>query len=206
MPIPSHRTRDYQERATERGKCTITAQDQTSRPTVLFTADTHFGHGGALGLFRRPFASVAEMDEALVARWNAAVRPEDTVWHLGDFAVRPRASRAAAMLDCLHGIKHLIAGNTDGPNVRGLAGWASVAPYAELELEGRRLVLCHYPLRAWNGSWRGSINLHGHSHGRLAPLPRQVDVGVDAWDFRPVSLAEILGRSRRRGRRPPAPA
>jgi FAD/FMN-containing dehydrogenase len=33
---------------------------------VLFTADTHFGHGGALGLFARPFPSVAAMDEALM--------------------------------------------------------------------------------------------------------------------------------------------
>jgi calcineurin-like phosphoesterase family protein len=39
---------------------------------------------------------------------------------------------------------------------------------------------------------RGWINLHGHSHGRLKPLPRQADAGVDAWDFRPVTLAEIL--------------
>jgi len=39
---------------------------------------------------------------------------------------------------------------------------------------------------------KGSINLHGHSHGRLKPLPRQFDVGVDAWDFRPASLVDIL--------------
>jgi calcineurin-like phosphoesterase family protein len=41
---------------------------------------------------------------------------------------------------------------------------------------------------------KGSVNLHGHSHGRLKPLPRQFDVGVDVWDFRPVSLADILAR------------
>jgi calcineurin-like phosphoesterase family protein len=39
---------------------------------------------------------------------------------------------------------------------------------------------------------KGSINLHGHSHGRLKPLPRQFDVGVDVWDFRPVRLADIM--------------
>ena len=38
---------------------------------ILFTADTHFGHGGALGLFRRPFPSVAAMDAALIEGWNA---------------------------------------------------------------------------------------------------------------------------------------
>jgi calcineurin-like phosphoesterase family protein len=48
---------------------------------------------------------------------------------------------------------------------------------------------------------RGALNLHGHSHGRLAPLPRQVDVGVDVFDFRPVTLAGIREHLRRRGRR-----
>ena len=43
--------------------------------------------------------------------------------------------------------------------------------YAEIEQDGRRLTLCHYPLRSWNGMGRGAIDLHGHSHGRLAPLP-----------------------------------
>ena len=47
---------------------------------------------------------------------------------------------------------------------------------------------------------QGWLNLHGHSHGRLQPLPRQVDVGVDGWDFRPVTLAGILARPRRRAR------
>jgi calcineurin-like phosphoesterase family protein len=62
-------------------------------------------------------------------------------------------------------------------------------------------VLCHYPLRSWHRMGRGALNLHGHSHGRLAPLPRQVDVGVDVFDFRPVTLAAIREHLRRRGRR-----
>jgi calcineurin-like phosphoesterase family protein len=156
-----------------------------------------------LGLFRRPFRSVAAMDEALVERWNAAVAPDDTVWHLGDFAVRLPAARAAALLGHLHGTKHLVAGNIDGRATRALPGWASVRDYAELDLAGRRFVLCHYPLRTWNGQHRGSVDLHGHSHGRLKPLPRQVDVGVDAWDFRPIGPDEILAKVLRpRGRRP----
>jgi calcineurin-like phosphoesterase family protein len=51
---------------------------------------------------------------------------------------------------------------------------------------------------------RGWLNLHGHSHGRLAPLPRQVDVGVDAWDFRPVTLAQIMTARRPRTRSAPS--
>ena len=133
------------------------------------------------------------MDEALAARWNGVVGPQDTVWHLGDFAVRVRPDRAAALLDALNGIKHLIGGNNDPPAIRALSGWASVRDYAEIEVDGRSLVLCHYPLRAWNGQHRGSLQLHGHSHGRLKPLPRQFDVGVDAREFRPVTLAELIG-------------
>jgi calcineurin-like phosphoesterase family protein len=142
------------------------------------------------------------MDEALVERWNATVAAGDTIWHLGDFGVRLAASRAAALLARLHGTKHLIAGNNDPPAVRALAGWAGVRDLAELVVDGRRLVLCHYPLRAWNGQHRGALNLHGHSHGRLKPLPRQIDVGVDAWDFRPIGLADILSRIGRSKARP----
>jgi len=133
------------------------------------------------------------MDEALAARWNEVVGEEDVVWHLGDFAIRVRPERAASILDGLHGAKHLIGGNNDPPAIRALTGWVSVRDYAEIEVEGRQLVLCHYPLRAWNGQHRGSLQLHGHSHGRLKPLPRQFDVGVDARGFRPATLGELTG-------------
>ena len=56
------------------------------------------------------------------------------------------------------------------------------------------------------GTWaEASINLHGHSHGRLKPLPRQFDVGVDVWDFRPVRLADIVGGTGPRSRRSAVP-
>ncbi len=162
--------------------------------TVFFTADTHFGHGGALGLYRRPFASVAEMDAAMLASWQATVGPDDEVWHLGDFAVGRRVD-GAGLLAALPGRKHLITGNNDPATVTDLPGWASVQAYAELVLDGTKLVLCHYAFRTWRDMGRGAWNLHGHSHGRLKPLPRQVDVGVDAWQFRPIPLADITARA-----------
>ncbi len=165
--------------------------------TVFFTSDTHFGHAGALALYRRPFASVAEMDAAMLERWNARVGPEDQVWHLGDFALRRSAAEMEALLARLHGRKHLVTGNNDGPATTALRGWSSVQPYAELMLDGTGLVLCHYAFRSWRNSTRGWLNLHGHSHGRLKPLPRQFDVGVDAREFRPVTLAELTAPGRR---------
>ena len=156
--------------------------------TVFFTSDTHFGDHRVLNLYPRPFQTVAEMDAALIERWNAVVRAEDEVWHLGDFARTARY--AAELLARLNGRKHLLIGNND-PGAAAEQGWESLSAYRELELEGRWLVLCHYPFRSWNGMHRGAVNLHGHSHGRLKPLPRQIDVGVDVHGFRPVSLSEL---------------
>jgi calcineurin-like phosphoesterase family protein len=167
---------------------------------VFFTADTHFGHGGALGLFRRPFASVQEMDDAMISRWNESVGPADEVWHLGDFAVRRSAAEMARIVASLHGRVHLIAGNNDGPKTLALRDFASVRDYLELEIEGVHLVLCHYPFRSWNRMARGAVNLHGHSHGRLKPVPRQLDVGVDVWDFRPIPLETVLAACAPRSR------
>ncbi len=165
--------------------------------TVYFTSDTHFGDAPRLRVDKRPFASVGEMDRAIVERWNETVSADDDVWHLGDFAFGPPPARIAELLTALKGRKHLIIGNNDGPATIELPGWASVQHYAEMTVEGKRLVLCHYPFRTWNKMGQGVIDLHGHSHGRLTPAPRQYDVGVDVWDFRPVTLAAILGRRRR---------
>jgi calcineurin-like phosphoesterase family protein len=149
---------------------------------VFFTADTHFGHPGALSLYRRPFASVAEMNAVMIARWNETVTPEDEVWHL---------------LRRLNGRKHLVTGNNDPPEIAALPEWSSVCPYVEITVDGRRLVLCHYAFRTWNGMAKGALNLHGHSHGRLKPLPHQVDVGVDVWDFKPLGVHRLAAPRRR---------
>src|SRR5262245_66437132 len=69
---------------------------------------------------------------------------------------------------------------------------------AELDIDGHRLVLCHYPFRSWNKMGKGVIDLHGHSHGKLKELPRQYDVGVDVFAYRPVTLETILRSEERR--------
>ena len=158
---------------------------------VFFTSDTHFGDHRTLNIHKRPFASVAEMDEALVRGWNEVVSEADEVWHLGDFA--RRLADVTGLLAGLNGRKHLIRGNNDPAGIEQAEGWESVADYRELELDGRRLILCHYPFRSWNGQHKRALDLHGHSHGKLKPLPRQYDVGVDARGFRPVTLDQLLG-------------
>lgn len=161
---------------------------------VYFTSDTHFGDHRTLNIRGgRPFDSVAEMDAAMAANWNALVGAEDEVWHLGDFA--RSFAIAERVLPQLNGHKHLIRGNNDPDAVLRLDDWESVGDYRELEIDGLQLVLCHYPFRSWNRQSRKAINLHGHSHGALKPLPRQIDVGVDPWSFRPVSFEQIRDRT-----------
>ena len=162
--------------------------------TTFFTADTHFGHAAIIRHCQRPFADVAAMDEAMVERWNATVRPKDEVWHLGDFAVRIEPDVLQRLFARLHGRKRLIVGNHDGADTLGLP-WAEPAiQIACIRLERRRLVLCHYGLRVWPGQHGGAIHLYGHSHGRLPGNARALDVGVDCWDYAPVGLERIETR------------
>ena len=166
--------------------------------TIFFTADTHFGDHRTINIWKRPFASVAEMDALLIDRWNAVVGPEDSVWHLGDVARQP--ADVPGLLARLHGTKHLLRGNNDPDATLTAQGWASVGDYAEMEVDGHRLVLCHYPFRSWNGQHKRALNLHGHSHGRLKPLLRQYDVGVDVHDFTPITLERLLATRGEMGR------
>lgn len=172
--------------------------------TVWFTSDTHFADPRVLRIDRRPYPDLATHDAALIEAWNERVAPDDTVWHLGDFALGRPAGHVDRLLGALHGNKHLIVGNNDGPETTTSGYFASVQHYKELEIDGVALVLCHYPFRTWNKMGKGWIDLHGHSHGRLKPVPRQIDVGVDAWGYRPVTLAEML-EARATKRRPKAP-
>lgn len=156
---------------------------------VWFTADTHFGHAKVIRHCGRPFATADEMDEVMLRRWVERVNPEDVVYHLGDFAFPRRADSIAARLP---GRKYLLRGNHD--RGRPPSGFEDLGHYRELRLPGvRPLVLCHYAFATWRGSNRGSLHLHGHSHGRLEPGRKlRLDVGVDAWDFAPVRLERVL--------------
>ena len=57
---------------------------------------------------------------------------------------------------------------------------------------GQGVWLSHYAHRVWDGMWRGDIHAFGHSHGSLPGTARSCDVGVDAWEYRPVRLSEVM--------------
>ena len=130
------------------------------------------------------------MDEMMIRYWNETVMPDDTVYHLGDFAFI-NVGFAQRVFDRLHGEKHLIAGNHDIKIGRYVKGWASISDIKELRLDGERIVLCHYPLHSWNGASHGTLHFHGHCHGSVPSNQRRLDMGVDCWNYRPVTMANI---------------
>ncbi|AVA26208.1 metallophosphoesterase family protein (plasmid) [Rhizobium sp. CB3171] len=158
---------------------------------IYFTSDTHFADPRVLRIDRRPFPDMAFHDVALIDNWNEIVGTGDDVWHLGDF-MSSRGGDCDQLLSMLNGRKHLVIGNNDQDATTKASGWESVQHYSEITLDDHLLILCHYPFRTWNKMSKKSINLHGHSHGKLRPLPRQYDVGVDAQGLRPVSLEILL--------------
>lgn len=164
---------------------------------IWFTSDTHYGHSGIIRYCKRPFASVEEMDAVMMRSWNACVGPDDDVYHLGDFSFA-KAGRTEAILNGLRGRKHLVFGNHDSEETRGLHGWASVQPYLEIGGQGYtpKIVLCHYAMRVWNRSHKGAWMLFGHSHGEVPGDSQSMDVGVDVHDFRPVTVKELAAKLR----------
>jgi calcineurin-like phosphoesterase family protein len=75
---------------------------------------------------------------------------------------------------------------------------------AEVSIHGQPIVLCHYALRVWNRSNRGSWHRFGHSHERLPEVPNSLfmDVGVDTHDFRPWHYDVIAYIMRKRAAAP----
>lgn len=163
---------------------------------VWFTSDTHLGHANIIKYCKRPFANVAEMNEAIISRWNERVKKGDLVYHLGDFAFCREVTDLITFSKRLNGQKHLVAGNHDRfvkQKRDDNYGFVTIQPYKKVSVGDQKIVLCHYPFKTWDGSHRGSWNLHGHSHGTMPRdfTAKQIDVGVDVWGFAPISFEEV---------------
>ena len=168
---------------------------------IWFTSDLHLGHTNIIVHTHRPWATVTQMDDALIRNVNACARRDDTLYVLGDVSFRMRVGDVAALLSRIR-CRHMVLVNGNHDKDWSQAGvFEDVRDYLEIKAPGgRRLCLFHYPLMTWNGMYRGAIQLHGHIHSegpsynernRDAHLLRY-DVGVDANDYRPVSLDEVL--------------
>lgn len=184
--------------------------------TDFYTSDLHLGHARIVELAHRPFSSVEEMDETIIARWNATVADEDEVLILGDLAMGTLVD-SLAKVATLRGHKYLVPGNHDrvssqyGGTPAQRSRWRAMYKDVGLTILPEQImvsidylamaVACHYPyddvarhddrfadaLPKDEGWWL----LHGHTHARERVRGRQIHVGVDAWDFTPVSDAQV---------------
>ena len=130
----------------------------------FYISDWHYGHKNIMAYDNRPFRSVEEMNDALIANWNSAVSQDDTVYVLGDmFWCGEQA--AIPILDSLHGKKILIRGNHDRcRNLEFIKRFALVDDYLEIIDRGRNIVLCHYPITCFKNHYNGWYHFYGHVH------------------------------------------
>jgi calcineurin-like phosphoesterase family protein len=192
---------------------------------VFYTSDLHLGH--RLMLQTRGFQAIEDHDEAVIGNWNQAVSPGDTVWLLGDVAMR-WDDALRAKLARLNGTVHLVTGNHDcmfpahRRAQRRQAEWAgcfaSIQQYARRRTGNREFLMSHFPYHGDHSEEdrfsqyrlrdEGLWLVHGHTHSKekLGPfmLPvavfsgipqprgRQVHVGLDARDLRPVPEEQVL--------------
>lgn len=168
-------------------------------PEIFFTADTHFYHRNIIEYCKRPYESVEEMNEAIVENWNAVVQKHDIIYHLGDVSFGT-AEETRKVLSRLNGIKHLITGNHDRRTK-----WHREDPdllkfffeihgdYIKLKLDKHtKLILCHFPRTTWDQGW---YQFHGHTHGKYKDCHKQLDIGVDNCDMKPIHIIDAVQRA-----------
>ena len=169
---------------------------------IWLTSDQHFCHYNILKYEAetRPFETTTEMNEVLVQKWNERVKPEDTVYVLGDFSMG-NIDIAIEYIKQLNGKIILIRGNHDTPK--------RIAAYKEFGIEvkdieylnykGRYFILCHFPIaneefmRMVIQDNSEVINLYGHLHGNAPKgyVNGTYHVGADTNDLAPISLEQI---------------
>lgn len=192
--------------------------------TTWFTSDHHFGHQRIIDHCSRPFQSVYAMNDGLVERWNARVEDDDEVFVIGDLTMSKTHSMLEWLTGRLRGHKILIPGNHDAcwhghkrwgrelPFYRnaGFAvwndAWINLSSVCDTSAFGRPVIACHFPFAGDHSDQdrfvdhrpddEGQILLHGHVHNAWKIKGRQINVGVDVWDYAPVSLDELAAAYR----------
>ncbi|MDD6139888.1 MAG: metallophosphoesterase [Bacteroidales bacterium] len=181
---------------------------------IWFTSDTHFFHTKVIEYSHRPFASVEEMNEELIARWNSVVHRDGIVFHLGDFGFG-NLDKWNYLLDRLKGKIFLVLGNHDVRHINEdiVSRFECVAIQMRIHVNGQKIYLNHFPFLSYSGDNHGTWQLHGHIHTNMQDsniidkqrlsmlLPCQYDVGVDNNNFTPVSFRQVEQIMERRHRK-----
>lgn len=173
---------------------------------IFFTSDTHFGHHNIIEYCKRPFSDIEDMNFQLCQKWNERVGPDDTVYHLGDFAMGKKDN--IYLRKNLNGKVILVKGNHDRSTaVMKEAGFDEVVKNLTIDLDGFKLYLAHIPVhlpdpteRSYPTSLTAEPPAHydyflcGHVHTQWARNGKTINVGVDVSNYVPLTLTELLAR------------
>jgi calcineurin-like phosphoesterase family protein len=166
---------------------------------IYFISDTHFFHENIIKFCNRPFKDAEEMNYILIENWQRTVKPEDTVYFLGDFTWD--IDKGIKIWNRLNGRKVFIRGNHDDKFINALfaeCGGAinlKITDIFELHHNKTIITMCHYPMVCWNRSHFNAPLLYGHVHSGKIPLSGKVlDVSVENINYTPISLDEVIAK------------
>lgn len=147
---------------------------------------------------RQLMAPIMEyMNASIIEGINVTVKPDDTLYILGDvsFDKVPKTIQILKQLNCKNII--LVRGNHDPVNSPEFdACFAEVCDYKEINHDGFKIVMSHYPILEWNRMHYGSIHFHGHTHGSNCAIHefRSLDVGFDATGKIVSTMSELIDK------------
>lgn len=152
----------------------------------FFLSDEHYGHSNIIKYCDRPFSSVEDMDNQIIKNCNSVVGPDDFFIHGGDFTLSRNSDKYIRRLNGHH---IFLRGSHDYwmDNKKDIC----FSQIWENNINGIYVVVCHYNMRTWPRSFHGSIQLFGHSHGKLTPRENQFDISVEANNYFPVDMETI---------------
>jgi len=170
---------------------------------ILFTSDSHFNHGNILAYepWRQSWArDVSDMNDKLVEAWNAKVKPDDTVYHLGDFCFGNEAM-VTELRKRLVGNLILVRGNHDRSATSLTRCGVNSVKNIRLQSDTGLVFECRHNPRKFTATEieTTDVLLHGHLHGHphhdgLSDLAvsKLLDVGVDATRcLSPLTIGEV---------------
>lgn len=154
---------------------------------IHFTADWHLWHENMLSLCNRPFNKCNQLHRALLRNHNEVVSTEDTLYIIGDVYWKNSVNELRNIIENYNGKKILVLGNHDRlkPFDYIEAGFHQVATSLQVE----EFVLVHDPANAV--AVPETPVICGHVHDLFKRCKNALNVGVDIWDFKPVSIAQV---------------
>lgn len=163
---------------------------------IYVTSNLQLGRPNAIKKYKRDFESVDQMNDSLILEWNKIVKPEDTVYHLGNFAWDPKTAQDSLLR--LNGtIKFVIAEHDEALQTLETKGMlrTGVSIIGQIEpIDSLKVSISYWPLLNWPGKSKGYWSIIGHpdKKHKSDPKTKTINVSTDLWSNKPQELERIL--------------